>query len=127
MCSRGSSTRPTPNPRIPPWRPPGWDRSTPERKLLRLTGAWVRAQVTAEPEQFPLRAVEPSGQPRSAYHPEHFPAIVGDPAAPAWDAGAMTVTKTTLLSPADQERRRGLRLMKGVALGALIAMALLFI
>jgi uncharacterized membrane-anchored protein YjiN (DUF445 family) len=39
----------------------------------------------------------------------------------------MTVTKTTLLSPADQERRRGLRQMKGVALGALIGMALLFI
>lgn len=30
------------------------------------------------------------------------------------------------LSPADQERRRGLRLMKGVALGALVFMAVLF-
>ncbi|KQP70660.1 hypothetical protein ASF40_13025 [Microbacterium sp. Leaf288] len=35
-------------------------------------------------------------------------------------------TPTRLLSPADQERRRGLRTMKGVALGALIFMAVLF-
>jgi uncharacterized membrane-anchored protein YjiN (DUF445 family) len=40
----------------------------------------------------------------------------------------MTVhTATALLSPADQERRRGLRVMKGVALGALLFMAVLFI
>ncbi len=38
-----------------------------------------------------------------------------------------TRTPTALLSPADQERRRGLRVMKGVALGALIFMALLFL
>lgn len=35
-------------------------------------------------------------------------------------------TPTHLLSPADQERRRGLRVMKGVALGALLFMAALF-
>ena len=35
----------------------------------------------------------------------------------------MTRTPTHLLSPADQERRRGLRVMKGVALGALLVMA----
>ncbi|HWI30635.1 MAG TPA: DUF445 domain-containing protein [Microbacterium sp.] len=39
----------------------------------------------------------------------------------------MARTPTALLSPADQERRRALRLMKGVALGALIAMAVLFV
>jgi len=39
----------------------------------------------------------------------------------------MARTPTALLSPADQERRRGLRLMKGVALGALIAMAVVFV
>ncbi|WP_127475990.1 DUF445 domain-containing protein [Microbacterium sulfonylureivorans] len=38
----------------------------------------------------------------------------------------MASTPTELLSPADQERRRGLRLMKGVALGALVFMAVLF-
>jgi uncharacterized membrane-anchored protein YjiN (DUF445 family) len=38
----------------------------------------------------------------------------------------MARTPTHLLSPADQERRRGLRLMKGVALGALLFMAVLF-
>ncbi|KQZ83296.1 hypothetical protein ASD56_13420 [Microbacterium sp. Root166] len=38
----------------------------------------------------------------------------------------MARTPTALLSPADQERRRGLRVMKGVALGALIFMAILF-
>lgn len=38
----------------------------------------------------------------------------------------MARTPTHLLSPADQERRRGLRTMKGVALGALIFMAVLF-
>lgn len=38
----------------------------------------------------------------------------------------MTRTPTALLSPADQERRRALRLMKGVALGALLAMAVVF-
>ena len=38
----------------------------------------------------------------------------------------MARTPTHLLSPADQERRRGLRVMKGVALGALLFMALLF-
>lgn len=38
----------------------------------------------------------------------------------------MTATPTALLSPADQERRRGLRVMKGVALGALLAMAAIF-
>lgn len=38
----------------------------------------------------------------------------------------MASTPTALLSPADQERRRGLRLMKGVALGALVGMAVLF-
>lgn len=35
-------------------------------------------------------------------------------------------TSTLTLSPADQERRRGLRVMKGVALGALVFMAVLF-
>ncbi|MHC3000475.1 DUF445 domain-containing protein [Microbacterium sp. HJ5] len=39
----------------------------------------------------------------------------------------MSRTPTHLLSPADQERRRGLRLMKGVALGALLFMAMLFV
>lgn len=38
----------------------------------------------------------------------------------------MARTPTALLSPADQERRRGLRLMKGVALGALVFMAAVF-
>lgn len=38
----------------------------------------------------------------------------------------MTRTPTALLSPADQERRRALRRMKGVALGALVAMAVVF-
>ncbi|WP_251450577.1 DUF445 domain-containing protein [Microbacterium sp. Marseille-Q6648] len=38
----------------------------------------------------------------------------------------MTRTPTALLSPADQERRRGLRVMKGVALGALLFMAAVF-
>lgn len=38
----------------------------------------------------------------------------------------MPPTPMPLLSPADQERRRGLRTMKGVALGALVAMAILF-
>lgn len=39
----------------------------------------------------------------------------------------MPSTPPHLLSPADQERRRGLRVMKGVALGALVAMAILFV
>lgn len=39
----------------------------------------------------------------------------------------MARTPTALLSPADQERRRALRTMKGVALGALIAMAVVFV
>ncbi len=39
----------------------------------------------------------------------------------------MARTPTHLLSPADQERRRALRVMKGVALGALIAMAVVFL
>ncbi len=39
----------------------------------------------------------------------------------------MATTPTQLLSPADQERRRGLRLMKGVALGALVFMAIVFV
>lgn len=39
----------------------------------------------------------------------------------------MSPTPTALLSPADQERRRGLRLMKGVALGALLFMAVVFV
>ena len=38
----------------------------------------------------------------------------------------MASTPTHLLSPADQERRRGLRFMKGVALGALVGMAVVF-
>jgi uncharacterized membrane-anchored protein YjiN (DUF445 family) len=38
----------------------------------------------------------------------------------------MARTPTHLLSPADQERRRALRVMKGVALGALVFMAVLF-
>ncbi|NYE19687.1 DUF445 domain-containing protein [Microbacterium immunditiarum] len=38
----------------------------------------------------------------------------------------MARTPTALLSPADQERRHGLRVMKGVALGALLLMAVLF-
>ncbi|WP_261165084.1 DUF445 domain-containing protein [Microbacterium sp. Marseille-Q6965] len=39
----------------------------------------------------------------------------------------MTRTPTELLSPADRERRRGLRRMKAVALGALLAAAALFV
>ncbi|WP_345803316.1 DUF445 domain-containing protein [Microbacterium sp. AZCO] len=39
----------------------------------------------------------------------------------------MARTPTALLSPADQERRRALRVMKGVALGALLAMAAVFL
>ena len=39
----------------------------------------------------------------------------------------MASTPTALLSPADQERRHGLRVMKGVALGALVFMAVLFV
>lgn len=39
----------------------------------------------------------------------------------------MARTPTALLSPADQERRRGLRIMKAVALGALIALAIVFV
>ena len=39
----------------------------------------------------------------------------------------MPRTPTTLLSPADQERRRALRRMKAVALGALIFMAVAFV
>ncbi|MFZ8756917.1 DUF445 domain-containing protein [Microbacterium sp. HMH0099] len=39
----------------------------------------------------------------------------------------MARTPTALLSPADQERRRALRTMKGVALGALIGMAVVFV
>ncbi len=39
----------------------------------------------------------------------------------------MARTPTQLLSPADQERRRGLRVMKGVALGALVLMAVVFV
>ncbi|MDY0910947.1 DUF445 domain-containing protein [Microbacterium sp. CFBP9034] len=39
----------------------------------------------------------------------------------------MARTPTALLSPADQERRRGLRVMKGVALGGLVFMAVLFV
>jgi len=39
----------------------------------------------------------------------------------------MARTPTELLSPADQERRRALRVMKGVALGALIIMAVVFV
>ncbi len=38
----------------------------------------------------------------------------------------MARTPTAALSPADQERRRALRVMKGVALGALLGMALIF-
>jgi uncharacterized membrane-anchored protein YjiN (DUF445 family) len=38
----------------------------------------------------------------------------------------MQPTPTALLSPADRERRRALRTMKGVALGALIFMAIVF-
>src|SRR5690606_24843919 len=38
----------------------------------------------------------------------------------------MARTPMALLSPADQERRHGLRVMKGVALGALLFMAALF-
>ncbi|MBD7956463.1 DUF445 domain-containing protein [Microbacterium sp. Sa4CUA7] len=38
----------------------------------------------------------------------------------------MSPTPTAELSPADQERRRGLRVMKSVALGALLFMAVLF-
>ncbi|GAA1941047.1 DUF445 domain-containing protein [Microbacterium aoyamense] len=39
----------------------------------------------------------------------------------------MARTPTALLSPADQERRRALRVMKGVALGALLFMAIVFV
>ncbi|GAA2007104.1 DUF445 domain-containing protein [Microbacterium ulmi] len=39
----------------------------------------------------------------------------------------MARTPTALLSPADQERRRALRIMKGVALGALLFTAVLFV
>lgn len=39
----------------------------------------------------------------------------------------MARTPTELLSPADQERRRSLRFMKGVALGALVFMAIVFV
>ncbi|MEU1972789.1 DUF445 domain-containing protein [Microbacterium sp. NPDC019599] len=39
----------------------------------------------------------------------------------------MVLTPTHLLSPADQERRRALRVMKGVALGALLGMAAVFL
>jgi len=39
----------------------------------------------------------------------------------------MARTPTELLSPADQERRRALRVMKGVALGALLFMAVVFV
>jgi uncharacterized membrane-anchored protein YjiN (DUF445 family) len=39
----------------------------------------------------------------------------------------MAHTPTHLLSPADQERRRGLRFMKSVALGALVFMAIVFV
>lgn len=38
----------------------------------------------------------------------------------------MARTSTAALSPADQERRRALRVMKGVALGALLGMAVVF-
>ncbi|WP_285136433.1 DUF445 domain-containing protein [Microbacterium sp. lyk4-40-TSB-66] len=38
----------------------------------------------------------------------------------------MARTATAALSPADQERRRALRVMKGVALGALLGMAIVF-
>ncbi|WP_314452426.1 DUF445 domain-containing protein [uncultured Microbacterium sp.] len=38
----------------------------------------------------------------------------------------MARTSTAALSPADQERRRALRVMKGVALGALLGMAIVF-
>jgi uncharacterized membrane-anchored protein YjiN (DUF445 family) len=41
-------------------------------------------------------------------------------------SGTATVTSPVGLSPADQERRRALRRMKGVALGALLFMAALF-
>jgi uncharacterized membrane-anchored protein YjiN (DUF445 family) len=41
--------------------------------------------------------------------------------------GGMASTPTALLSPADQERRRALRTMKGVALGGLLLMAVLFV
>ncbi|MFI8593776.1 DUF445 domain-containing protein [Microbacterium sp. NPDC078428] len=39
----------------------------------------------------------------------------------------MTPTPTHLLTPADRERRRALRVMKGVALGALLGMAVVFV
>jgi uncharacterized membrane-anchored protein YjiN (DUF445 family) len=39
----------------------------------------------------------------------------------------MPRTPTALLSPADQERRHGLRVMKGIALGALIVLAVIFV
>ncbi|MBA8815736.1 uncharacterized membrane-anchored protein YjiN (DUF445 family) [Microbacterium halimionae] len=39
----------------------------------------------------------------------------------------MPHTPTSLLSPADQERRRALRVMKGIALGALVALAIVFV
>ena len=39
----------------------------------------------------------------------------------------MARTPTALLSPADRERLRGLRIMKGIALGALIALSIVFV
>nr|WP_274637950.1 DUF445 domain-containing protein [Microbacterium bovistercoris] len=39
----------------------------------------------------------------------------------------MVRTPTALLSPADQQRRRALRTMKGIALGALLALAAVFV
>ncbi|WP_312678599.1 DUF445 domain-containing protein, partial [Microbacterium sp.] len=39
----------------------------------------------------------------------------------------MARTPTELLSPADRERRRSLQVMKGVALGALVIMAIVFV
>ena len=39
----------------------------------------------------------------------------------------MVRTPTALLSPADQERRRALQVMKGVALGALVLLAVIFV
>ena len=39
----------------------------------------------------------------------------------------MARTPTELLSPADRERRRSLQVMKGVALGALVVMAIVFV
>jgi uncharacterized membrane-anchored protein YjiN (DUF445 family) len=39
----------------------------------------------------------------------------------------MARTPTALLSPADRERLRGLRIMKGIALGALLALSVVFV